>query len=71
MKIKWLLCTALVGCGQSDPQGPADLPKDPWKRPEQERLETLEEACRGQPWERGLLCPGVVADADTAKSQGG
>ena len=72
MATKWMLCIALVGCGMSNPQGPADMPKEPWKRTEDLRLEAIEENCSGQLWERGLLCPGrVVADADTTKSQGG
>ena len=68
MARKWILCMALVGCGLSDPQGPTDLPKDPWKRTEEQRLEALEEKCSGPSWERGLLCPRGVADADTTKS---
>ena len=68
MATKWMLCMALVGCGMN-PQGPTDLPKDPWKRTEDQRLEAIEGKCSGQPWERGLLCPGrVVTDADTTKS---
>ena len=71
MARKWMLCMALVGCGLSDPHGPADLPKDPWKRTEEQRLETLEENCSGPSWERGLLCPRGVVDTDTTKSQSG
>ncbi len=68
MARKWMLCMALVGCGLSDPQGPTDLPNDPWKRTEQQRLEAIEENCSGPSWERGWLCPRGVADADTTKS---
>ena len=71
MARKWMLCMALVGCGLDNPQGPTDLPKDPWERTEEQRLEELGEPCSGQPWERGLLCPRGVADVDTTKSQGG
>lgn len=71
MTTKWVLCMALVGCGVSDPQGPTDLPKDPWKRTEQQRLEAIEEQCSGPLWESGLLCPRGVADADTTKTRGG
>ena len=68
MARKWMLCMALVGCGLSDPQGPADLPKDPWKRTEEQRLEALEENCSGPSWERGWLCPRGEAEADTTKA---
>ena len=71
MATKWMLCMALVGCGMSNPQGPADMPKDPWKRTEEQRLEAIEGNCSGPSWERGWLCPRGAADADTTKSQGG
>ena len=71
MARKWMLCMALVGCGLSDPLRPADLPKNPWKRTEEQRLEAIEEKCSGPSWERGLLCPPGEAEADTTKSPGG
>lgn len=65
MKTKWMFCVGLVGCGLSAPQGPADLPADPWKRAEEQRLEEVAETCGGQPWERGWLCPRSAAEVDT------
>ncbi len=71
MARKWMLGMALIGCGMSDPYGPADLPEAPWQRTEEQRLEAIEESCRGLPWERGWLCPHGAAEADTTKAQGG
>ena len=53
MAKKWMLCMALVGCGLGEPQGPTDLPQDPWKRVEEQRLEALEENAVARPGSAG------------------